>query len=181
MQASVALLAPTKRVRLPRSSTRQQNPYDLYCKVLTDIIPEPFGAALFAGKIYKPGAVVELAALPDPAVVIECAGQIGAWQRGKRRDFQYILWTYDRQLDEWHELARAQAKDKTWTAGIREPAWLALHPRPELVDVIQRTRDITDEILELIDKRLRSELVEVRANALYTIYERVAGRISACA
>src|SRR3954465_13354686 len=125
MQQAVALSVPKKRVNLPRTSTRQQNPYDLYCKLISDVIPEPFGACLFDGKIFRPGALVELDNLPTPAVVIECTGPIGPYvnrRSERRRDYGYILWVLDRELLEWREIARAQAKDASWTAAIREPA-----------------------------------------------------------
>ncbi len=138
----------------------------------------------FEGRIYRPGALIALEALPRPAVVIECTGPIGAFvaRRSSRyRDYGYILWTFDFQVFEWREIARAQAPDASWTAAIREPAWLALHPRPELVDIVQRSRDVSQELLDAIDKRLRTEMPEVKANALYSIYECVAGRIAECA
>jgi hypothetical protein len=172
--------APPRRIRFPRTSSRLQLP-DVYVKLIEGIIPQPFGMCMFDGRIFRPGAVVDLEALPRPAVVIECAGPIGVHQRGKHRDYQYILWSFDFSVCEWREIARSQAKDASWTAGVREAAWLALHPRPELVDIIERSRDVSNELIEAIDKRLRAEMPEVKANALYSIYERVAGRIADCA
>jgi hypothetical protein len=179
--APAAEIEIPRRVALPRSSTRLQLP-EVYCKLVGDVIPNgPFGTCRFDGKILKPGAAIEVEKLPRPAVVIECAGQQGIWQRGKKRDYLYILWRFDFSRGEWQELARALARDASWTAVLKQAVWQALHPRPELVDIIERSRSVADELVDEIDKRLRSEMPEVRATALHLVYERVSGRIAECA
>jgi len=170
------------RIRLPQSSTRLDLPH-AYVKLLEDIIPQPFGVCRFEGRIYRPGAVVDVASLPRPAVAIECAGPVGVYRRtgpGRHRDYRYILWVFDFCSIEWRQVAQTQAKDTSWTAAIREPAWRALHPRPELLDITERSLDASEELIDAIDRRLRREIPEVRASALYSIYERVAGRIAGC-
>lgn len=150
-------------------------------KLIEDIIPQPFGACLFDGRIYRPGAAVDVTSLPRPAVLIECAGPIGVHRRGKHRDYLYLLWRFDFSLLGWVKIAEAQAKDASWTAAIREAAWRALYPRPELFDIVERSRNVTEELLATIDRRLRAEELEVQANTLHALYDRVAGRIAACA
>jgi len=175
--------AVPRRIHLPRSSTRLALPY-VYCKLIEDIVPQPFSACRFEGRIYRPGAPIDLEGLPCPAVVIECIGPLGAFvarRSSRRRDYGYILWSFDFANYEWREIARAQAPDATWTAALKDPAWRALHPRPELVDLVRQSQDAADELLDAIDKRLRAEMPEVKMNALYSIYERVAGRIAECA
>ncbi len=177
------IVAPSKRIQLPRSSSRVAREH-VYCKLIEDIIPQPFHTCLFDGKIYRPGASLEVEQLPRPAVLIECTGPIGPYvnrRGGRHRDYGYILWVFSFDLHEWREIARAQAPDASWTATLREPAWRALHPRPELVDVIQRSRDAAEDLLDVIDKRLRAELPEVAANALHSLYDRIAGKIAECA
>lgn len=170
-----------KRIQLPRSSTRLQIP-EVYCKLVTEITsPGPFGACLFEGKIHKPGETIETAALPRPAVVIECAGPQGGWQRGKKRPYLYLLWSFDFTRWEWAEVARAVGVGSEWTAVLREAAWRALHPQPQFMDVISRSRSVADELVEEIDKRLQAERPDVRASALHAIYERVTGRLANCA
>lgn len=171
--------APTS-VRLPCTSTRLQKPYT-YVRIVTAMHATKWGAICFKGPLYAPGAVVDADSLPSPAVLIESAGPIGPWQRGKHREMLYILWRFDLVRWEWVEIARAQALNWSWTVVLREPAFQALHPRPELVDIIQRSRDVTDELLALLDGRLESEMREVRASVLHSVYERVAGRIVDCA
>src|SRR5581483_3862932 len=101
--AQVAV-SPPKRVALPRTSTRLQAPQS-YVKVITGMKTEAWGATGFEGKIYSPGQVVDLDALPRPAVAIECAGPIGIYQRGKHRETLYILWRFDVDRGEWVEIA----------------------------------------------------------------------------
>ena len=167
------------RIRLPQSSTRLQIP-EVYVKIVQDIVPLPFGLCRFDGTIHKPGAVIAVETLPRPAVAIECAGPVGVYRRGKRRDYQYLLWTLDHPDLEWRELARAQSRDASWTAAVREPAWRALHPRPELIDLMERSADVSRDLIDEIEKRLRAEMPEVQANALYSVYEWIAGRIADC-
>jgi hypothetical protein len=171
---------PPKRIQLPRNSTRVQRQY-VYIKIIESIKPEAWGAVAFDGKILAPGAVVDLDPLPRPLVVIECIGPLGIHQRGKHRDYGYILWRYDFSLFEWQEIARAQAKDWSWTVAMKEPALRALHPRPELVDIVKRSRDLVDELLVSIDQKLVLEKPDVRKTVLDSLYERVAGRIADCA
>jgi hypothetical protein len=176
---ALAVCEPAGKIRLPQSSTRLQVPY-VYVKIVEDIVPLPFGLCRFDGPIYRPGAAIAIDALPRPAVAIECAGPIGAWRRGRRRDDQYLLWTLDYEHLEWRELARAQARDASWTVAVRELAWRALHPRPELLDIMERSQDVSRELIDEIEKRLRSEMPEVQAHTLYAMYEWLAGRIAEC-
>jgi len=166
-------------IRLPHSSTRVEIPY-VYIKIVEEIIPLPFGLCQFHGRIHKPGATIAIETLPRPAVLVECAGPVGVYHRGRRRPYWYILWSLDYATLEWIELARAQARDASWTLAIREPAWRALHPRPELIDLMERSADVSQQLIDEIDKRLRAEMPEVQANALYSVYEWIAGRIADC-
>jgi hypothetical protein len=154
-------------------------PY-VYVKIIERIQPNAWGI-LFEGSLHRPGAVLEADFLPQPAVAIECAGPVGTWQRGKRRPCLYILWLFDHTKGEWIELARAQAVDASWMAALQEPARQALHPRPELLDIVERSQSLADELVEAVDGRLIGEIPEVRASALYSIYERLAGEIAAFA
>lgn len=178
--ASVPAPQAPNRVQLPRSSTRLEK-HQAYLRIVTEIRPQSWGGVAFEGTIYAPGAVIDVGALPRPAVAIECAGPVGAWQRGKHRELLYILWRFDVTRWEWIEIARTQALSWDWQLVFRDPAWRALHPRPDLVDVIKRSRDVGDELLATIDRRLESEGGDVRASVLSWVYEQVAGRIAGCA
>jgi hypothetical protein len=171
---------PPERIRLPRSSTRLAFPY-AYVKLVTSLREQSWGAIAYEGRIYRPGAMMDTDSLPSPAVVIELAGPIGIWQRGKHRELLYILWRLDMPRWEWVEVARAQSLNWGWSVDLREAVFRTLHPRPELVDIIQRSRDVADELMELFDVRLQRELREVRASVLHSVYERVAGKLVDCA
>jgi hypothetical protein len=177
--ANPAPAAPT-RIQLPRSSTRLQRPH-VFVNVLERVKQEEWGAVQFEGRIYTPGQVVDFASLPSPLIAIECAGPVGVHQAKKYRDYLYILWRYDLGIQEWVEVARAQAKDASWTLALREPAIRALHPRPELLDIVARSRGLVDELVAAIDQRLVPEMPEVRRTVLDHLYTRVAGKIADCA
>jgi hypothetical protein len=149
-------------------------------RIVESIRPNACGL-LFEGSLHRPGANLDADSLPRPAVAIECAGPVGIWQRGKRRPILHILWQFDRTRWEWVELARAQTVDASWMAVLQEPARHALHPRPELLDIVERSQNLADELVDVMDGRLAGEMPEVRASALYSIYERLAGEIAAFA
>src|SRR5262249_52380540 len=90
-----------------------------------------------------------------------------------------MLWSLDVDGLEWHELARARASDTSWTASLREAAARALHPRPELVDIVQRGREVSEALIGAIQSRLNAETPEVQAAALLSMYDQVAGMLSA--
>jgi hypothetical protein len=181
MQALAANPAPctAPRVQLPRSSSRLGVPH-VYVKLVERIRMHPWGP-VYDGKIYRPGAVLESAAIPRPAVAIECAGPVGVWQRGKHRPLEYIVWRYDFAAGEWLDLARAQALGVSWASMVHEAIYLALHPRADLLDIIARSRSLADQVIAEMNGRLADEMDEVRRTALYAIYERIAGELAICA
>lgn len=178
--AQSAPSSPPEHIRLPRSSSRLALPY-VYVKLVTSLREQSWGAIAYEGRIYRPGAMLDTASLPCPAIAIELAGPIGVWQRGKHRELLYILWRLDISKWEWVEVARAQSLNWGWSVDLREAVFRTLHPRPELVDIIQRSRDVADELMEFVDVRLERELREVRASVLHSVYERVAGKLVDCA
>jgi hypothetical protein len=168
--------APPPNIQLPCTSPRDRNAI-VYITVVRTIQASSWGATQFQGDLRKPGQVIEFDSLPRPAVLVECAGPIGPWKRGKHRDLLYILWRLDYHSYEWVEIARAQARDWSWSVVFDRPARMALQPRPELVDVLERSRTVAEQILELIRQHLEPEIAAVQASALYAVYESVAGRI----
>lgn len=174
--AKPAVVPPTN-VQLPRTSTRLQKP-QVYVKIVNGMKQENWGAVTYEGSLHAPGDVVPWASLPQPAVLIECAGPIGVWQRGKHREVLYILWRWDWIQMDWVEVARAQSLNWSWTVVLKEAVYQALHPRPDLVDIIQRSRDLAEEMLRIMHERLEPEMPDVQKTAWHSIYERVAGRIA---
>ena len=102
-------------------------------------------------------------------------GVAGQANRGKPREWLWILWRYDWNRSEWAEIARAASIDWEWAMVLREPAIRALHPRLEWIDVLQRGRDATSEIMGEIERRLQGEAPPVRCNALASIYDQGPG------
>ena len=133
----------------------------------------------FEGKIHKPGSSVDASELSQNAVALECAGPVGKWTRGKKLETLWILWRFDWEKFCWWEIARAQALGWEWAEVLRGPAIRALNPKPALVDVLARGRELADEILSLVDTKLASENQDLRALVLSRVYEYVAGRIAA--
>ncbi len=172
------------RIRLPFTSNRNQKPF-AHLKLLTEVSPCTLGgpfSADFKGKIYAPGAVLDAEELPDPAVVLECVGPIGLAKSGKQREILWVLWRYERKLEEWIEIARAQSDNTDWSLALREPALRALHPRPELVDVTKKTVQIAERIMQVVDSEMDNEADrKVKLKVLNSVYDQVAGRIAGIA
>jgi hypothetical protein len=169
-------LQSKKFIRLPCSSTRAQRPY-AHLKLLTAVRPGCYSVA-FEGEILAPGALIDVNRLPVPAVVLECAGPMGEGHGHRRREVLWILWLYDWPEGEWVELARAAAVNWEWTLTLREPAIRALHPRPDLIDVLDRGRAVAGAIMDAINRRVEDEIEPVRANALNAVYDQIASRLA---
>jgi hypothetical protein len=88
------------------------------------------------------------------------------------------LWRYDREEKRWHEIARAHSLNWDWAITLRDPAIRALQQRRDSgVDLAERGREVTEELLRAIDTALLPEPPEVRTLVLTTIYDQMAGRI----
>jgi len=131
----------------------------------------------FEGKVCRPGTRAE-ARPGEPLVVLEGAGPIGECSRGKPRDLLWILWRYDWGEGGWAEVGRAQATNWEWAITLREAAWRALNPDPKLYDVSRSGRELAEEIMLLVDARLKEQSADIQASALSAVYDRVACRIA---
>ena len=163
-------------VRLPRSSTRLGQGY-VFCKLLTAIREAPMNAG-WEGRIYPPGELIAAEELPDPAVVLECAGPQGGFKHGKRRETLWILWKLDREAGAWRELARATSLNWEWSLALRAPAMAALYPQPGLYDVLGRGVDVAERVAAAIDRELAGEPLPVRRNVWARLHDQSACRIA---
>jgi hypothetical protein len=146
-------------------------------KLLTSIRTElgSFGPA-FEGRILAPGSEIPTDELPDPAVILECAGAVWGADR-RRKETLWVLWKYDWQAEEWRELARAQAVNWEWILVLKGPAQEALHPTAGLVDLLKAGRELAEQIVEGIELKLEGQPRDLRKSVLSCVYQEVAGRI----
>lgn len=172
--ASARRAAPPERVALPRSSSARGRSPCLFFRLLSAVEGTPYNT-LFEGQIFKPGASIAAKELPDPAVLLECAGPVGS---GRARPTLWVLWRYDRRCSEWVEIARAQSLNWEWKLVLRQPAWRALHPHPGPVDSDRRGAQIEHELVHIIDAKISEEVRAVRLNVLSSLYDDLAGRIA---
>jgi len=114
-------------VRLPCSAPlRYVRDFRAYARVLTRVDPHADYASGFEGCLLRPASLVREAALPDPAVLLECAGPVRRGSGHRRAPSLYVLWRFDRRRGEWCELARTQAEAWEWAVDLRGPAMRAL-------------------------------------------------------
>jgi hypothetical protein len=165
-----------RRVQLPCSSTRLDRPHaHLLIIERVRLLSHSPG---FEGKICAPGSLVDWERLPDPCVVLECAGYRGPVKRGSRREMLWILWKYDRASHVWCQIAQASAVNWEWALALRGAAIDSLDPKPELIDLRRQTREEGDRILELIERELEKASPEVRAGILARLHAEIAGRLA---
>lgn len=133
----------------------------------------PFGVWDLSGDLLKPGALIDSHSLPEPAILLECAGSVGGGRGHRRAPFLYVLWQFDRATGEWRELARVASVDADWTRDLGPIAARALSPpRPLLVDpgaVAHRLMLSLEEELEPFDQAVQRVI-------LLRVYDELAAR-----
>jgi hypothetical protein len=175
--ASSARLLPL----IPLPNTCPQNRAHFpHVKLLCGVSPDTWSGFGFKGKIYQAGRRVSAEELGENPVALESAGPQGTHKHGKKRAYLWILWRYDWQEKAWKEIARTCALGPEWVTVLREPAIEALRPEAALqANSIDRGREVSDGLLQTIDDALVMELPAVRAMALASLYDQVAGRLAA--
>jgi hypothetical protein len=174
-------LARPRAIQLPRTSDRLQYRWGAHLKVVTGVVSRGF-LTMYEGKLYKPGVVVPAEELGDTPIVLECVGPVGEPRpkpggARKYRDVRWVLWRYDWEEERWEEIASAQSIDASWTEMLRQPVINALRG-PGLVDVKHRGREVASKLMVAIQDALEMEPEPVRAVALTSLYDQVAGRIA---
>jgi hypothetical protein len=167
-------------VRLPRSSPRNALGS---LKLLTAVdLAAPTGLQ-FVGRFLRPGAELDDADLPRPAVLLEDAGTLRTQPAHSRYSFDHlwILWRFDFMKGEWIEVVRGLARDASWTVDIAPIAHRLLHPPAGQVtsrSVEMRARPIVTELLSLIDGTLGEATREVQCVILAEIERHLGYRIA---
>ena len=173
MQAAVALEVSgvaEPLVRLPRTAARRGA--ITYCRIVCRVVPDAVWSGYrFEGELARPGSLFPTTRLPDPALLLECAGNLpGGWGHN-RTPTVYILWRYDRKAGVWRELARAQALETDWTVALGPIAQAALNPpRPILVD----TEATAARVMEQLEREIKPLEFRVRVLVLRAVEDRLA-------
>jgi hypothetical protein len=133
-----------------------------------------WGGWAFEGDLVRPGSVVELDGLPEPAVVLECAGTDGAGQGHRRSGVVYVLWRLDRQAGEFRELARVVCENRDWTVDLGPIARRELAPsQPVLVD----PKRVCERICGVLDEEMDRLHRDAQRILLLALYDRLAARV----
>jgi hypothetical protein len=166
----------SKLVALPRTAPRHMRQHT-HLNLIKRITPRMMNWEI-DGTILCPGALIAAEKLGPHPVVLECAGPYGEY-RFKRhgRDTLWVLWRYDWTAEKWIELMRCVSRDWTFKLSMREATIQALRAG-ELVDVSAQAGAIADEVMTLIDVKLKFETVGVAQTALNYIKDSVCGRLA---
>jgi hypothetical protein len=163
-----------KLVRLPISSTRRTQ--QTYAKLLKRFDPRSRTPFEWAGRFLRPGSQVPESELwpdgtfPRNPIIVEFAGAISparGWQRHQSEETA-VLWRYDRELGEFHELGRVVAAAGMW-ARLLEPLVreamqreAGISPVPDFDLIRERiTRLLAAELDLLPEDRDRSRLLTI--------------------
>lgn len=186
-------LAPEGTVRLPRSASRRHAV--AWLKLLASVNARAPGGFAFEGRILRPGGELAIAEIPEPAVLLECAGNEGGLGHN-RGECLYILWQYwpgapimpglsadKAELSsangqgEWHEAARAQSVDAEWARDLAPIAARLLTAR-KAMGVALSAAAVAERALEVLEAGLAELSREDRVQALGIVHDRLAARVA---
>jgi hypothetical protein len=166
------------RIKLPRSAARRGAL--TWSKLLTRVDAKAQNGFGFEGRVLRPGALIGIDELGEPAVLLEYAGFTGAPRRdesgwGHRRCADlYILWRYDRARGEWAELARARSVNWEWALDLRPIARRALEgPPPEPPE----ERTAIARVLSLVDAEIEGAGHQTLLDVMAALHDRLAARV----
>lgn len=144
----------------------------------------------FEGRLLRPGAVIDDAELwpgvdwPEIPLLLEYAGldyaaplaRLANGYGGKRRPVIHILWRWDIDACQWHEIARSSSVDSDWVEQFAAIARVELrrHVRKPAADIAAQA---SARLVEALDRELQRLEGEELALALGLIYEQVAARV----
>jgi hypothetical protein len=168
-----SLTVETGRVKLPRSATRRGAL--TWAKLLTRVDAKAQNGFGFEGRIVRPGALIGIHEMPEPAVVLECAGNDGSGRGHRRAEDVYILWRYDRRRGEWAELARARSVNWEWALDLRPIARRALEgPPPNAPE----ERTAIARVLNLVDAEIEGAGQQTLLDVMAALHDRLAARVA---
>jgi hypothetical protein len=161
---------PSPPILLPQTSFKRRDQL-AHIRLLTAVqFSKRIGQWLFQGEIYRPGALLQDP--PANAVALECAGSAG-----KGLGTVWILWQR-RGKDDWVELARSQARDRSWTGDLGPRAVSALNAKPALFSVVDRVNELVAQVIAFVDAKLDSEPDGVSLGVLLAVSDQLNGRIA---
>lgn len=168
-----ALTAPGE-IRLPRSTMRRTS--GGWIKLLTAVTLAAGGFA-FEGRLLRSGDTIPADDLPQPAVLLECAGTEGRGRGHCRGDTRYLVWKWDGRAKDWQELAQASSVGDEWAAALREVARRALQPEDAMtpIDCVASA----ERILSFVESELYGMAQPWRTRVLERLYGKIAGLIAA--
>ncbi len=169
-----AICAPNQ-VRLPRSATRRDT--GTWIKLLERVTDSPGGFG-FEGKLLRPGETIPAGQLPEPAVLLECAGTEGRGRGHNRGDVRYIVWRWDRSARDWQELAQCSSVSGDWALALNGVALRALHPDDQVITPFDCEASV-DRILSFAESEMHGMQSRLRNRVLERLYGRIAGFIAA--
>lgn len=159
-------------IGLPRTATNRQAV--TYLKLIREVRRDPaWGGWEIRGDLLQPGGRIPLEEIPEPGLLLECAGAEGAGWGHRRRPYVYLLWRLDRQAGQWRELARTATVNRDWTLDLGPIAKRELEPPgPVLID----PEGAASRVMIALDRELEKLDLQAQRLVLLALYDRVAAR-----
>ncbi len=159
------------QVRLPATSCRKGS--IRFLKLLSRVAPVPWNAFEFQGWFLRPGGMIDIRELPEPAILLEGAGNVRVGPRARDWKASYLLWRFDRERGEWEEVARALGSSTEWTLDLAPIARRLLSPVevvPNVDEIAERLRKMIDAEFEPLEAKQRAKLASVLHDQFATHY-----------
>lgn len=187
-------------MKLPSTSENRRDRG--FLRLLTFVDPAAPAGLQFDGQLLSPGSEFDPAALPRPAVLLECAGSTRISPERSRYAFAHlwVLWRFDFEILEWKEIVRATSRDSSYTLDFAPIAYRHLYVAPEppeeraaavserlreilSAELAQVARDARCHVLAALDLYLSSEIVRASkplhlVKPMGTAYSRIGGALA---
>lgn len=148
-------------------------------------------AIAFDGKHFRCGIAIDDSELwpddeyPQTPLLLEYAGldyeapleRPGSGFGGKRRPLVHLLWRYEKDRREWHELARTSSVDSEWVAHFVAIARIEMERGGRRATPIDIAARASWRWMETLDQELRALNAEERVIALGMVYEQITARV----
>lgn len=166
-------------VRIPNSRASRNGL--TYARLLLRVLPRGTMATAFEGQLFKPGALIDEAALwptdeyPRIPILLEYAGSDHSGRGHHRSKDIYLLWRYDGARGQWIELVRCHSERAEWIEHLRPVALEVLGRVPVLVDGEVAAR-ISARVVGVLDQELERLTCNERHVVMAFVYQAFSAR-----
>lgn len=169
--AAARAIAPEGAVRLPHSGKRGAL---TWLKLVESVDQSKPAGFAFEGRILRPGGELGRHDIPEPCVLLECAGPVGPGRGHNRAEVLYLLWRWD--VADWREIARAASVGAEWVQDLAPIALRALSARKGMAVAVD-AETVALRVIEVLESGLAQLSEKGKGEALGIIHDQIVGRL----